>query len=56
MTRPKVNFVVRNARNAFNQENKLRRSRSSEELREKLEKSKLEQDFYDLQVRGTVPD
>lgn len=52
----KVNYVSRNARNAFNSENRLRRSRSSEEIREAVQKSKQEQNLYDLQVRGTVPD
>jgi len=52
----KINFVARNAKKAFSNQNKLRRSRSSEELRETLAKSKHGQSVYDLQVRGTVPD
>ena len=52
----KENFIAKNARNAWRQENKLKRSKSSEDLRKAIDAKNKQQTMYDLEIRGTVPD
>lgn len=52
----KENFIAKNARNAWKQENKLKRSKSSEDLRKAIAAKNKQQTMYDLEIRGTVPD
>jgi len=52
----KENFIAKNARNAWKQENKLKRSKSSEDLRRAIDAKNKQQNMYDLEIRGTVPD
>ena len=52
----KKNFIAKNARNAWRQENRLKRSKSTEDLRKAIDAKNKQQTMYDLEIRGTVPD
>lgn len=52
----KSDFISKNARNAWKPENRIRRSKSSDEIQKAIEIKAKQQNQYDLQIRGTVPD
>jgi len=50
------NFISKNARSAWKPQNKIKRSKSVEDIRRARSDKDKSQTFYDLEIRGTVPD
>jgi len=51
-----TNFIAKNAQNAWKPKNRIRRSRSVENISKAKSEKEKSQQFYDLEIRGTVPE
>jgi len=55
-TQREVNFVAKNAKSAWRSQNRIKRSKSFENIHKAKSEKEKSQQFYDLEIRGTVPE